>query len=83
MQKVTTFSDKVTRAVKAELARRGMNGSDLVAPLGLSRNAVYSRLRNESPFDTAEIEKIAAALGTDVGTIFASAALEDREAVAA
>lgn len=84
MKANTTFTAKVTRAVKAELARRGLGGADLVEPLGLSRNAVYSRLRNDSPFDTEELEKVVAALGIDMDTLFASAALEDRhEAVAA
>lgn len=79
MEANTTFTEKVTRAVKAELARRGLGGADLVEPLGMSRNAIYSRLRNESAFTTAELEKVVSRLGIDMDTLFASAALEDRE----
>lgn len=73
------FSARVTRAVKAELARRDMKGSELVAVLGIGRNAVYTRLRGNAPFDTEELARIAGHLGISLDTLFASAALETIE----
>ncbi|UAJ78361.1 hypothetical protein IT072_13950 [Leifsonia sp. ZF2019] len=69
------LSIRITDAVKAELARRDLSGHDLVAPLGLGRNAVYARLRHERPFDTAELEKIVRFLGIDMTILLASADL--------
>lgn len=69
---MTESSRQIIRAVKAELKRRDLDGIDLVHPLGLGRNAVYSRLRFERPFDTDELAKIVAFLGIDFATLFAS-----------
>lgn len=76
----TDFSARVTRAVKAELARHGKTGADLVPVLNLGRNAVYARLREEAPFDTDQLSRIAAMLGISLETLFASAALETQVA---
>lgn len=82
---VTTskFTGQVTGAIKAELARRDIDGVALAAPLGLSRNSVYARLRGAQPFDTEEVEKVAAFLGMTVDHLLESARLGDvPEAVA-
>lgn len=74
----TTEADLKTRiagAVKAELARRGLSGNDLVGPLSLGRNAVYSRLKAEQPFDVEELELIAAHLDISIDALLASAEL--------
>lgn len=67
------LSIRVTRAIKAELARRDLDGVDLVEPLGMSRNTVYSHLRYEQPFDLDEVEKIAAFLQMTVDELLDSA----------
>lgn len=72
----TEFSARVTRAVKAEIARRDLSGGNLAPILGIGRNAVYARLRGDAPFDTDQLEKIADWLGISLETLFASAALE-------
>ncbi|WP_424446414.1 hypothetical protein [Microbacterium sp. CH-015] len=69
----TMFSSLITRAVKAELARRGEDGLALIAPLSLSRNSVYARLREEKPFSTDEIAQIADFLGIAPEDLVASA----------
>ncbi len=71
------FSARVTRAVKAELARHGLTGADLVPVLKIGRNAVYDRLRGKVAFNTVELEQIATRLGIGLDTLFRSAALED------
>ncbi|PDQ35129.1 MAG: hypothetical protein B5766_07345 [Candidatus Lumbricidophila eiseniae] len=65
MSSTTSLTARLVGGIKAELARRDLNGHDLVAPLGLGRNAVYARLRGDRPFDVVEIEKIATFLGVD------------------
>lgn len=62
----TKFTGEVADAIRAELSRRDLDGVALVEPLGLSRNSIYSRLRGKTPFDTEEVEKVAAFLGITV-----------------
>lgn len=80
----TKFSKQVTGAVRAELARRGIDGVALAAPLGLNRNSVYARLREERPFNTDELAAVAAFLDMSVDTLLASAVVGEShsEAVA-
>lgn len=70
----TDFSNRVTGAIKAELARRSVDGVALTAPLGLNRNSVYARLRGERPFNTDEVAQTAEFLGMTVEALLASAA---------
>lgn len=69
-------SARITRAVKAELGRRGLTGVALAPVLGLNRNAVYARLRFERPFDTSELSKIAEFFGMTVDDLLDSAELD-------
>jgi transcriptional regulator with XRE-family HTH domain len=73
--KQVPFTASVAGAVKAELARRGFEGSALVDVLGLSRNTVYSRLRGDTALTTDELAAIAAFLGIELDVIWASAEL--------
>lgn len=76
-------STRITRAVKAELARRDQDGLALVDVLGMNRNAVYARLRYEVPFTTDELDKIATFFGMTFTSLIASANLDrQRQAVA-
>lgn len=75
----TEFSNRVARAVKAELARRDLSGHDLAEPLKMGRNAVYARLRYEKAFNTDELEATAEFLGITLETLFASANLSAAE----
>ena len=72
---LSDFSLRLTGAVKAELARRDLSGVDLVVPLKLNRNAIYSRLKGERAFDTNELEAIANFLEISMDTLLASAAV--------
>lgn len=77
-------STRIIRAVKAEAARRNVDGKTLAEALGRDKKYVYDRYRFEKPFATSDLEPISARLGITVDTIFASAALEDmNKAVAA
>lgn len=78
----TTFSRLVTRAVKAELARRGEDGLALTVPLKLSRNSVYARLREEKPFSTDELAQVAEFLGLAPESLIASATPATKEPAA-
>lgn len=71
------FTAAVQGAVRAELARRGLDGVTLCAPLGLSRNSIYARLNGTKPFNTDEIEATTKFLGITVDQLIRSAALSD------
>lgn len=71
----TNFTIAVRGAVRAELARRGIDGVALCEPLALSRNSIYSRLNGPKPFDTDEIEAAAKFLGMTVDQLIKSAEL--------
>lgn len=75
------LNTRIYRAVKAELARRGLDGMDLVPVLGLGRNAVYDRLSGKVAFDVIELGSVVEFLGISLDTLLASAEL-DVEAVA-
>mgnify|MGYP001446381999 CR=1 FL=1 len=79
----TRLNVRVTRAIKAELARRDLDGADLIAVLELSRNTIYARLRYEQPFDLDEVEKVATFLGMKVDDLLESAKLSPTEIPAA
>lgn len=70
-------STRIIRAVKAESARRGVTGKALALALGRDKKYIYERYRFEKPFATSDLEPIADCLGISVGTLFASAALEE------
>ncbi len=72
---LTDFSRRVIGNVKAELARRDLNGNDLIEPLGLGRNAIYSRLKGERPFETEELAKIAEFLKLPIEALVAQVEL--------
>lgn len=78
----TGLSSRVSRAVRAELARRGKSGMDLIPILGLGRNAIYDRLNGKTALDAVELEKILTFLGISIDTLLASAALDFTDAVA-
>lgn len=70
-----SLTASIAAAVKAELARRDLSGNDLAPVLGLGRNAVYSRLRGEQPFDVDELQRIVSFLSISVDDLLASARL--------
>lgn len=78
----TKFSTQVTGAIRAELARRDVDGVELAEPLSLSRNSVYARLRGERPFDTDEIAAVADFLGMTVEALLESARIDGESAKA-
>jgi plasmid maintenance system antidote protein VapI len=73
---LSPFSLRVIGAVKAELRRRDLDGKDLVEPLGIGRNAIYSRLRGETAFNTEDLARIEESLGITIDTILTSAELQ-------
>lgn len=66
MRDTTEFTCRVAGAMRAEVARLGIDGVALTEPLGLSRNSVYARLRGAKPFSTDEIERAADFLGVPI-----------------
>lgn len=56
----------VASGVRAEMARLGVTQQDLAARIGMSQQALSRRLRSEFPFNTAELNLAAEALGVSV-----------------
>lgn len=54
----------LVRAVSALRDDSGLTNQELVERAGMSASYYYARLRGDAPFDTNDIEKLAAALGT-------------------
>lgn len=62
---------RVAAEVRAEIARQQMTHSRLGELIGLSQPQITKRLNGVMPMDTAELEKIAAALGVPVDRFLA------------
>lgn len=54
----------LVRAVGSFRDAQGLTNQQLVERAGMSSSYYYARLRGDAPFDTNDIEKLAAALGT-------------------
>jgi transcriptional regulator with XRE-family HTH domain len=70
-----TFTKAVAGAVRAELGRRQRTISEAAAAIGVSRGQLSKLLNARKPFDTDQLEAIAAYLGIPVEIIFESAAI--------
>lgn len=57
------MNQRIANNVNAALAWRGMKGTSLVGPLGLSQAGVSRRLTARTPFDIPELSKIAEIVG--------------------
>lgn len=56
----------IASGIRAEMARQELTQQALAPQIGMSQQALSRRLRGEHPFDTAELERVAAALGVPV-----------------
>lgn len=70
-----TPTARTAEAVRVELARHRVKGSDMAKVLSLSRTTMWRRLNGEYPFNIAELSAIADRLGVPVSTF-----LPEREA---
>lgn len=59
-------TQRVAANVRAEMARRQINQTDLAARLGRSQAWISRRLVGAVPFDVAELDSIAAILETSI-----------------
>lgn len=58
-----TLRATVAGAIRAEMARRRLNASDLATALGCSRSSAARRLAGETRFDLDEVATVAEWLG--------------------
>lgn len=64
---MTTTPTATTGAnVRGEMARKGVNQTQMAEALGISQAAVSARLRGVTPFDINELAAIARLLGVTV-----------------
>lgn len=61
-----TLADVAAAEVRAEMGRQRITGAALAKSLGVSDMYLSRRLTGTVPFDLAEIERVAAALGVQV-----------------
>ena len=67
-----TTTERTAGAVRAELARRKINGRELAKALGWSVTTTWRRLNGTYPFDVEELSLIADHLGVSVSTFLSS-----------
>jgi transcriptional regulator with XRE-family HTH domain len=63
-------SRRVAANVRAEMARRAINGAQLAERIGVSPDRLRRRLRGEAPFDVDELDAVAAALDVEARDLF-------------
>ena len=68
------LTQTIASGVRAEMARRGMSQQTLADKAGISQQTLSRRIRveNPSPFDTDELDRVAAALDVTVEQLMAS-----------
>lgn len=79
----SAWSMALVRAVTELRDASGLTNQELVDRAGMSASYFYARLRGDAPFDTNDIEKLAAALGTHPHEISRTAAAvgDDEESI--
>jgi len=65
---ITTTAQQVGANVRAEAARRQINGSELARGVGLSQSAMSRRLVGSHPFTITELVLVADFLGLPIAT---------------
>ena len=58
-----TTTERTAAAVRAELARRKINGAELALALGWNRTTTWRRLAGKYPFDIEQLAAVADFLG--------------------
>lgn len=61
-----TLTETVAAEVRAELARQSISRTEAAQRLGMSRTALWSKLRGDYPFKLAELQEVAEMLGVSV-----------------
>lgn len=64
-----TYSTRIASNVRAEMGRKAHTQTSLAELISLSQTALSRRLTGALPFNVAELEEIASALGTPVETL--------------
>lgn len=64
-----TTTERTAAAVRAELARRKINGAEFARALGWSRATAWRRLNGMYPFDVSELVEVAGFLGVPVASL--------------
>jgi len=67
--------DRISAAVKALMAARGVKTERLAAAIGVSRNQTFAKLRGASTWKASEVEAIADVFNVAIGDIYAGMGL--------
>ncbi|GAA3730550.1 hypothetical protein GCM10022239_03900 [Leifsonia bigeumensis] len=78
-----SLSKAISAEIRAELARKQLDAKALLPVLELSKNTIYSRVKGDTDFTTAEISKVAHFFGlTEYDLIDAAQKTSSRGAAA-
>lgn len=69
-----THTERVTRNLRAEMSRAGINQTAVAAHLGLSQQAISRRMSGRTSFTVDELAHVAELLGVSVSVLFGEAA---------
>lgn len=69
----TTYSDALAAEVRAGLGRAHLSQTDLAAAIGVSPATMSRKLTGQHPFNTDELERIAAHLRVSPSSLLAAA----------
>ncbi len=70
---MTADSTPLNAEIRANMARKGLNGGDVASMLGLSRGAVSRRLTGQTDWTVNELTAVASFLGVTVAALLGSA----------
>lgn len=76
----TPLRVRVAEEVRVALARKRMSAAKLGRALGVSQTYVWRRLNGETAFDLDDLERIAAILGVEIGSLLPSLASQISDA---
>lgn len=70
---ITTATQRVAATVRAELARRRIQQTEVAARLGIVQASVSRRLTGDTPWDINELAEVADLIGVRVADLVADA----------
>lgn len=69
MPRTQTLADAISAEIRAEMGRQKRSGRAVAEAMGVSHMYLSRRLNGQTPFDTADLERLAAALDVPVSKL--------------
>lgn len=78
---MATTRERIAAEVRAELARQQRTTTEVAESAGMVTSTLIRKMQARYPFDTDELERVAAALGVTVTELLSRADATEQEAV--